>query len=222
MSRSSCCFCNELAGGRTEFHDLYPALESRLLVEAPNFVVMPSLGQLAPGHTLLVPTQHVTSFGELDAARRREARALYFRWRRTLSQRFSSVVCFEHGSPPSAPSGGCGIVHAHLHVVPLGRCDARLPASVGGGWRETDSRVWLDEAAEVSRRGSGYLMWHGPGEIAHIETAEEVPSQHLRRHVAEVLGEVRWDWRTAGHQRELVALLADSLRDTLGSAAAVG
>jgi diadenosine tetraphosphate (Ap4A) HIT family hydrolase len=221
MRSSGCCFCSEFAGERTEFHDLYPDLASRLILDGPNFVVMPSLGQLAPGHMLLVPRQHVTSFGELDVVLRSEALSLYLAWRQTLSEHFSSTVCFEHGSPPGASSGGCGIVHAHIHIVPLAGIQPTLPPAMGDGWRESSGSVWLDEAAAVTRRAGGYLMWHGPGEAPHLETATDVPSQHLRRHVARVLGENRWDWRTAGRRQQLAVMLSGSTRHALASAAAV-
>jgi len=130
-----CCFCAELAGERTEVHDVYPQLASRLVLETDRFVAMPSLGQLAPGHLLLVPREHVTSFGELDADTRREAQDLYYRLRVGLSRRFSPVVSFEHGSPPGASSGGCGIVHAHVHFVPIGDRSLALPCATGDGWK---------------------------------------------------------------------------------------
>jgi diadenosine tetraphosphate (Ap4A) HIT family hydrolase len=215
VPNSQCCFCAELAGERTAFHDLYRDLDSRVIVGGPNFVVMPSLGQLAPGHTLVLPRRHVTSFGELGEQLRREASALFETLRLALSEHFSPVVCFEHGSQPGATAGGCGIVHAHVHIVPIDGREARLPPSVGGGWREVSGNHWLDEAASLVRQGVGYLMWHDPSGGQHLEAAGDVPSQHLRRYVAGLLGEIVWDWRTAGRQDALADMLVGNTREAL-------
>lgn len=211
----SCCFCAELSGAQTEFHDLYPVFRSRVVLDTPGFVVMPSLGQLAPGHMLLVPRNHVTSFGELSRAQRTEALHLYSTLRATLSRLFSPVVSFEHGSPRGVLSGGCGIVHAHVHFVPLGWHNAEPPSPAGDGWRENHTNGWLDHATVLSEQDAGYLMWHGPEGLPHLEAAPHVPSQHLRRHVAQLLGEGAWDWRLTGPQRELVSVLAGSTAEEL-------
>jgi len=218
---SDCCFCAELAGAQTEFHQLYPDLESRLVLDTPNFVAMPSLGQLAPGHTLLLPKEHVTSFGELDDTRRREAATLYSYLRRKIASRFARAACFEHGSRRGARSGGCGIVHAHLHFVPLGEHKSQLPPSLGEGWKASTAASWLDDAAELARAGTGYLMWHGPAGTPRLELVTEVPSQSLRRHVAGLLGNEHWDWRMAGAQHELLTTLRDPqlMRAAVGASA---
>jgi diadenosine tetraphosphate (Ap4A) HIT family hydrolase len=204
--RSECCFCAELAGDQTAFHDLYPELASRLLIKTSTFVAMPSLGQLSPGHMLLLPRRHLTSFGELNAEGRAEARGLYSEIRARLARHFPSVICFEHGSPRGASVGGCGIVHAHVHFLPLGMKTVPRPVSIGDGWRDV-STDWLEVAAAASSTGGGYLMWHGPTGSPCLERVNDVPSQYLRRHVAAAVDHDEWDWRAAGRQQHLVALL---------------
>jgi len=201
-----CCFCAELSGARTAFHDLYPHIKSRVVFATPNFVVLPSLGQIAPGHLLLVPRAHVASFGELDPARRGEALVLYSALREELAERYAPVVSFEHGSPTGSVVGGCGIVHAHIHFVPLPGA-SKPPMPTGQGWRRSANSIWIDEAAALVASGTGYLMWHGWREVALLDAVEHVRSQYLRHHAAEVAGDVDWDWRQAGPQPELVELV---------------
>jgi diadenosine tetraphosphate (Ap4A) HIT family hydrolase len=200
---SDCCFCAEFAGEATDFHRLYPDLAGRMVLETERFVVLPSLGQLAQGHLLIVPRLHATSFGELDEAARREVEKLYSDLRALMGRQFSPPVCFEHGSSRSADAGGCGITHAHLHLVPLGGRRAETPRPAGAGWRETRPVNWLDEAANLASQGLGYLMWHGPDASPLLDVVSDLPSQYLREHVAGVLGHDRWDWRCAGPQPEL-------------------
>jgi diadenosine tetraphosphate (Ap4A) HIT family hydrolase len=207
-SHSDCCFCAELAGEHTTFHDLYPSLSSRLVDETAEFVVIPSLGQLSPGHILLVPKQHVTSFAGLDPRGRQAAQAAYAGLRTSMSRSTPRFVAFEHGSPPGAVSGGCGIVHAHIHLVPLGEQDDAAAPVGPHRWLRSTAATWLAEAAELSRRDSGYLMWHGPDDAVRLAAASAVPSQYLRRHAASLLGAPGWDWRFIGPQRELVDLVS--------------
>jgi diadenosine tetraphosphate (Ap4A) HIT family hydrolase len=191
-------------------------------MESNNFVAVPSLGQLVPGHMLLLPRRHVTSFGELGIEYRREALALYTNVRHMLSRRYSPVVSFEHGSCRDAVSGGCGILHAHVHIVPLGSGHGRLPEPIGHGWRESRYDYWIDDAAALVQSGSGYLMWHALDERPHLEMVDDVPSQYLRHHAAGVLKATQWDWRTTGAQREFVTLVEESRQSALFSTAAHG
>lgn len=221
-SPTECCFCAELAGRRTRFHELYPDLNSRVVLESDDFVVVPSLGQLSPGHLLLIPRQHVTSFGALGSTYREEALRIYDLLRSELGQRYSPPVSFEHGSPPGATEGGCGIVHAHIHFVPSGSVEMPQPPAAGTGWLEGSSHDWLDRAAEVSGRRSGYLMWHGRTPVACLDPVMHVSSQYLRKHVAANLGRPSWDWRRIGRQEGIARLVESASRKPLHAGAAPG
>src|SRR4051812_8153945 len=71
---SRCSFCAELVGSVVpEFVQVYPDLRDRLVRETDNFVVIPSLGQLAAGHLLAIPKAHVHSFGQVPGWMRQEA-----------------------------------------------------------------------------------------------------------------------------------------------------
>lgn len=209
---TACCFCAELAGVETEFHDLYPDLSGRIVAQTERFVVLPSLGQLAPGHLLLLPREHVTSFGALNKGARQEAQRLCLHISRMLDERFSTPVCFEHGSSGNGHAGGCGITHAHVHFVPAQNRRVRTPPSVGSGWRQLACSAWLDEAAALAAQRVSYLLWHPPGELPLLEIASNLQSQYLRRYVAAALGHPRWDWRRAGSQPELRELLTGATR----------
>src|SRR5687768_2245990 len=114
-----CDFCREIEGGReTTFRQIYQQVTpSRIVLRSENFVVLPTIGQLFVGSVLILPRRHRETFATLGEAERRELPALL---NRVLSgvARFGEPIIFEHGAV-SQTGGGCGVYHAHLHVVPL-------------------------------------------------------------------------------------------------------
>jgi diadenosine tetraphosphate (Ap4A) HIT family hydrolase len=200
-----CCFCREDAGHPSEFSELYPDLRSRTIYETPDFRVFPSLGQLNYGHVLLVPRRHVTAFGELDVSVRREALELYESLRLRLSHKFSPPVVFEHGSGGGDDSGGCGVMHAHIHLVPVHRTSVARPRFARAAWRDLEPTQWLERLGEISGSGASYLYWHSPTGRRAATIVRNPPSQYLRQYVASALRLEQWDWRTVGREARLIA-----------------
>jgi ATP adenylyltransferase len=89
------------------------------LVETDRFVALPSKGALVPGWVLLVPRVHVLSLSELSDDASTELEVLQTEVTRKLSSAFGKVSKFEHGATTAGTSFGCGIDHAHLHLVAL-------------------------------------------------------------------------------------------------------
>ena len=206
---ASCCFCTELSGRSGDFASIYPEItKGRFVHQTPGFVVFPSLGQLSPGHLLIVPRLHVKSFAALPTALRDEA-VQVFAWAVSAVERqFSAPVCFEHGSAEAAESGGCGIVHAHLHVVPAGGTNLALPPSIGRGWRRLSGAPALPPSL-LAMAAEGYFWWRDPKGAAFAEPVQHAPSQFLRRHVAMLLGADTWDWRIGQRQQSVPDTLAE-------------
>jgi diadenosine tetraphosphate (Ap4A) HIT family hydrolase len=117
---AKCCFCAELSGSRdTDFHRRHGQSHiDRVLWRSKHLVLLPTLGQLTPGHVLLVPTEHVNSLALLPRELYGEVEQTVNGVHRMIMNTFSTPICFEHGSNSSASSGGCGISHAHMHFVP--------------------------------------------------------------------------------------------------------
>src|ERR1700674_1783452 len=110
MTQCSICLGFEARGLEEILNQ--PFLESR------NFVVLPSLGALVEGWLLLVPKTHVICMGELSDNLTAEMQELKSRIRETLQRAYGNVCAFEHGPSRAKTSLGCGVDHAHLHLVP--------------------------------------------------------------------------------------------------------
>jgi ATP adenylyltransferase len=185
-----CILCSEL-----EDHE-ERAPWNAPLIETENFVVIPSLGALVEGWLLIVPKRHHISYGALPVALRAEADALELQTRELLESQYKKpVVTFEHGPSAAKHGTGCGVDHAHLHLVPI-ECDlfaavvSFVPPTVQ--WMASD---W-SEREHAYRYGLDYLYLKPPGSGGLIAVADDFGSQVFRRAISLHLGvEGEYSWR---------------------------
>jgi len=172
---------------------------------SPNFVVIPSIGQLNEGHLLILPATHKLSLGQLDGAERLEFEALKDRVRFVVTSLYSDPICFEHGC--ITEGGGCGVYHAHLHVVPVA---AELPGVRKRLAREFHEHpvVSCDLLATRIAAGRPYLFFETRAGQGYMYEVDALPSQFMRRLVSEELGHSQWDWTGAGFEESLVRVAA--------------
>lgn len=190
----NCEFCEEFAGRSPRFENLYGKLAStRIIARTEHFVVIPTLGQLFPGSLLLLPVDHVETCSSLAADARRELEELAAEM--TLRVRkFGEPIVFEHGATEPT-GGGCGIYHAHLHIVPapeLTFATELFPEHQGYAHGLLDAWEALKDAPE-------YLLIGAAGQTLYRiidKDADNFPSQFFRRRIAEHFDlKAPWDWR---------------------------
>jgi ATP adenylyltransferase len=200
---SNCRLCYNLGA------DGGPDVWDKPVLESPNFVAVPSLGALVPGWILLLPKEHYLAMGaiplSLVAEMEELKRALVIR----LGQAYGQLCAFEHG--PSGPDRevGCGVDHAHLHLVPvkidLGR--AVLPLLPRGvGWSEAG----FSECRRAFERGLDYLYLEQPLGKGHIAVHDHFGSQLFRRAIANHLGiDNEYNWRDYPQIANIVSTIRD-------------
>lgn len=219
MTEMPCAFCEEHAGKSVpDLTRLYgSSFPGRTVWAGADLALMPSLGQLAPLHLLLVPTDHSPSFGQLATAVRDEAQDVVNRIHGHLSGRSRALVIFEHGmADHSCPAAGCGISHAHMHLLSSYRFSGwtETPTDPGFSWRR------LSDDAFISALPSDgdYLFYAGPAG-AQVTGVHSLPSQFMRRWLAGRVDIPAWDWRLATQREDLpgtAARLRAELRAALG------
>jgi diadenosine tetraphosphate (Ap4A) HIT family hydrolase len=164
--------------------------------ETENFVVVPSLGALVEGWVLIVPKQHAIAVGALSDSLISELQVVKARIASALAAHYRSPVCaFEHGPSDVGCKLGCGVDHAHLHLVPL-ELDLRtaiqpfMPAQVE--WQYATMR----DCRTAFEAGAGYLYFEGPLGSGHIATGADFGSQLFRRAIATSIGAAdQFSWR---------------------------
>jgi hypothetical protein len=125
-------------------------------------------------------------------------------------------VFFEHGIR-SQSGGGCGVDHAHLHAVPVsahgvldilirefGGCAIQGFTDIGG----------------VVRQDTSYLFFEDSSANRYVFPVNKLPSQYMRKLIADSIAKPDWDWRNCGQEPELVSTL-ERLTPLLSPAALV-
>lgn len=205
---NECVFCRELQGGRdTNFARLYPELPSRVIAETESFVAFPCIGQLVDGHFLVIPRDHDCTFAQAHSrilSAGSELTTLLKSAHKVLGRRISESLLFEHGAL-SVSDGGCGIYHAHLHILPNAGHINGCNFIEGSSSFESPSLEKIYEGihheqsyALIGSAEHGFKSWN---------LTEPLPSQTLRRMVAAALEIGEWDWRQAGREESLLRAL---------------
>ncbi len=202
-----CDFCDEFSGGlENSFAVRYQnTIPSRVVLSTANFRVVPSLGQIIEGYLLIVPVSHYTAVADMPTELTGELSELCSYVRTVLVKVYGPCVFFEHGVRGSE-AGGCGIDHAHLHAVPSASSsqpmeylkDNHALKAIGG----------ISEIHKEVSRSSPYLYYEETNGKAWTCEIGFIPSQYVRKLIAESLGVISWDWRECGREQALLGSIA--------------
>jgi diadenosine tetraphosphate (Ap4A) HIT family hydrolase len=196
-----CEFCDELRDvGSSRFGKLYTTERSRVLLEGPELVAMPTLGQLFKGSVLVLPREHVEAAAMMSAGQLDELEATVAVLERRMSL-FGPCVVFEHGARCHT-GAGCGIYHAHVHIVPVPK-EVSCGELLGDGFQYANS--FRSVLGNLCGTASYVFFRDTAGLTAYRDLSStprrNFPSQFLRRRLAEYFGVDRpWDWRRYDYQ----------------------
>lgn len=191
MITLNCRFCRSFAAPIAQ-----RALCDRPIFESENFVCIPSIGALIEGWVLLVPKAHFLCVGAMHPDLIAELTEFKDHVVVEIEIRHGDVALFEHGpASPSTPVG-CGVDHAHLHVVP---CQFDLAAAARREMNECiewNSVSALSSTAEFHQSGLPYLYLEQPVGYRNIAVSASIPSQLFRKAIARHVGlPDAWNWQ---------------------------
>ena len=166
------------------------------MFESENFVVVPTVGSIVPGWVLVVPRSHFLSVGYFDETLLREFIRIQNTAVKALQECFGPVSIFEHGAVRERESVGCGVDHAHLHIVATEH-DLMSGVKVSGAnklqWRRA---AGIQAARSCVSEQMPYIFVQPPSGGAWIGSAEAIESQLMRKVVAAQTGQLDcWDWK---------------------------
>ncbi len=205
-----CEFCDEFAGGSANSFAVQYGNEvvSRTVFEQGGFRALPSLGQLVPGYLLLVPIHHYRALADMSAEDLNTAETLKRGLTDQMRDTYGNCLSFEHGAR-TPDAGGCGINHAHLHIVPF-------PAEKD----PVEELIRAFPVEEVSnllelkriQPGRSYLYYESVRGKRYTFFPPTIPSQYIRSLLAEAIGIHSWDWRQCGREERFLSTLARTSR----------
>lgn len=173
------------------------AIWDTVLMETEHFVVVPTVGALVEGWLLVITKGRFLCMGELPQTHWPELQALTSDVTALLKNVYGSAVVFEHGPAATRQAIGCGVDHAHLHILPvefdlIHSAERVQPCKLD--WEDVPS---VRESIRIYREGRPYLYIEQPLGRGRITYAEAAPSQFFRRVIAEHLGiPSKYDWRS--------------------------
>lgn len=190
-STSPCRMCDLTTGpsGQRDVHD-------RPVASSVYFEAIPSLGSLVPGWILVVPRAHRLSLSDCSAEEFDDLVVLQAELESRLSRAFGVVpLVFEHGAAMPGSLVGCGVDHAHLHLVPFESNIRRKAADLAPGlsWSRHNGGVRAI-ASDLSPRP--YIYLRDADLTEWVIDGPSLPSQLMRRAIAGVLDPTPiWNWR---------------------------
>lgn len=156
-----------------------------VLDETPNFVVVPTVGAMVEGWVLIISKRHVPAMGALKLEELRELGELVRRTRQLIGSAYGSAATFEHGAICEGTAFGCGIDHAHFHVVPV---NSHLIPLVEEALEESPNWRTIEKVEDLSivhSMGIPYLyVWENGSNQGHVAGLSNIPSQFMRRVIA--------------------------------------
>jgi diadenosine tetraphosphate (Ap4A) HIT family hydrolase len=162
-----------------------PFLHNRKLLETRQFVVLPSIGPLVPGHVMVVSKAHCESLASMGADAVYEYESLAARLRNAPFLRDNKPLEAEHGSTSEDKAGAC-VIHTHVHWLP----------GMGMFWEEFSrhlSRRPERDLLELCNGGGPYVFGRAETEQG-IFRAKGLRSQTIRRILCELLDRDDTDW----------------------------
>jgi ATP adenylyltransferase len=182
LTPSGCRFCQIALGlGHSGVDDL--------LEESDNYVAVASIGSLTPGWVLIIPKSHRLNLAESFASD--ELRRFQVKVAVKIARIFGGVPVrmFEHGANSEGSLVGCGVNHAHLHLVPATQ-------SLVPHFPETKQELcWIAiNGSSIARQvvGREYLFYSD--DALHLDASGRIAivnapvSQYFRRAFASSVG----------------------------------
>jgi diadenosine tetraphosphate (Ap4A) HIT family hydrolase len=181
-----CAYCVNILSPKT--HILKEPWDT-VLWETPSFVVVPTVGALVEGWVLIISKRHVPAMGALTLQELFELEEVVARVRYLVRSTYGSAAVFEHGPACEGTTFGCGVDHAHFHIVPL-----NIPLTPLVGKALGQSPTWatveaVREVAVIHSMGVPYLyILENDSDRGFVAGALDIPSQFMRRIIASELG----------------------------------
>jgi len=164
--------------------------------QSKNFVVFTSLGALVEGWLLIVPKDHALCLGALSQQLHLELDELRGQVSLALEECYGPVTVFEHGPAQPCHSVGCGVDHAHLHILPT---QINLIEGVKDIFPEPlnwESVRGVQETARLYKAGQPYLYVEQSPGMGYVTTHPNLQSQMFRKVIARHIGRPeQYNWR---------------------------
>jgi ATP adenylyltransferase len=177
------------------------AAYDRLLLDRGEWLVAPTLGAITSGWLLALPRRHALSFRDSAINGGPSPLSVVDEVRTHLGLKPEEIVWFEHGPAAANTVVGCGLDHAHIHILLRPSFSFEDFFDCARSATELSWRVLSasDCYARLAPTRSYFMAGSADRAICAYDV-EPAGSQFFRRIVANLVGvESSWDYRQFAH-----------------------
>jgi hypothetical protein len=171
-----------------------------VLRDTGTMVVTPTLGSIIPNWVLAIPKRHAANAARWAQNERSAPLSAIKDITRSFGRDPEDVIWFEHGATEPHSIVGCGVDHAHIHILltppfSFKQLCAEAQTKADLGW----TLVRGDAYAAIDSSRSYFVAGHG-GQFLLAQSIEAAGSQFFRKTIARIVHrDAAWDYRTHPH-----------------------
>lgn len=166
-------------------------IDSRILYEDKDFVIIPSLGPVSECHLLVLPRLHVCSYALLDSEMLGKAERIINAVASIIHNIYGGCVIFEHGTLNANSECSASCNHAHMHIVACSK--SIIPCLTADGMQMHR----ISDLSEVrNQKKENYFYYQDFGSSPLIMDDTVCRSQYLRILLSNIMGcPEKGDWK---------------------------
>lgn len=217
MSIKNCNICDELYGRSgayiSELLKGTGILNANLAV-TENLAIIPSIGPLVYGHSLIVTRIHSSNvlINALDGNYLTEIDACLSKLSDTFLDTENRVLLLaEHGTTiDGCDASLCSTTHGHVHAIPLNRYEADFVLEKSQGWSNDLSLVNICKGLRSRDEYCVVLIYEKNGCVPAMALFEskDLQPQMVRRFVGEATQNPKWDWHLFPHVHTIAEMIS--------------
>ena len=197
-----CTICNELKSA-SKNNRLYSSskIKSAFLVKSAHFTIIPSIGALTLGHSLLVTNKHQNSiFKYADYNSFEINNLLEIFWNKLKPNKNQTLLCFEHGSNKDGEFIElCSTTHAHLHILPI---SIKHVLKIYEALKTNNYLSCPNNISDIEKSTKLYEDYllsftYDGNQLSNIfiRNAKFIESQYMRKIIGNIIGNPNWNWK---------------------------
>lgn len=190
----SCCFCQEITSQKMpENFRQKSSYETRIFEEDDNYIAIPTISPITEGHILILPKRHLNSISQIESIKHKNFLSFTEKIISLINSKYGQTIFFEHGIGKNK-EGGCGVSHAHLHIMPIGSeeiCKIKEDISKNYNIKFMNDIKMLFQI----NHDESYLLFGHSFEKLFCYIGDDIPSQYLRRIITKHKNLHRFDWK---------------------------
>jgi ATP adenylyltransferase len=186
-------------------------LYDTILRDTGTMVVTPTLGSIIPNWILAIPKRHAANAARWALDEHDVLLSAINDITCSFGRDPRDVIWFEHGATEPRSIVGCGVDHAHIHILltpPFsfeGLCE-EAQAEAGLGWFFGRG----DAYAAIDSSQSYFVAGHGD-QFLLAQSVEAAGSQFFRKAIARIVDrDAAWDYQSHPHMENVVETIANA------------